>query len=202
MINDTNTPDHPTTATSPDTSTTRTVLAAIGRRWPTLLALAMSVPGLVAGGSTSITGFGQVLALLPLVYLILAKLRRVSWTWPIVIVGSAVTVGLGALDLVHPQFVLTGIALVVLLWAAVDGDLRRSGTLRWQAIGTAIFCGLALAALFVDPTLARYLVAAGWFLHGVWDFVHLKLGKPVARSFAEWCGVIDIFVAIELVILD
>lgn len=49
------------------------------------------------------------------------------------------------------------------------------------------------------PDLARYLVAAGWLLHGVWDFIHLKLDKVVARSFAEWCGVIDVVIAVELV---
>ena len=43
--------------------------------------------------------------------------------------------------------------------------------------------------------LGRYLVAAGWFLHGVWDLVHLRLDKVVARSYAEWCGVVDILVA-------
>jgi hypothetical protein len=51
----------------------------------------------------------------------------------------------------------------------------------------------------VDPDLGRYLVAAGWFLHGIWDFVHLKLDKVVARSHAEWCGVLDIVIAAELV---
>jgi hypothetical protein len=42
-------------------------------------------------------------------------------------------------------------------------------------------------------------VAAGWFLHGVWDFVHLKLDKVVARSYALWCGILDIGIAAELV---
>jgi hypothetical protein len=39
------------------------------------------------------------------------------------------------------------------------------------------FGALALAGLVVDPDLGRYLVAAGWFLHGVWDFVHFKLDR-------------------------
>jgi hypothetical protein len=29
-----------------------------------------------------------------------------------------------------------------------------------------------------------FAVAAGWFGHGVWDFVHLKLDKVVARCYA------------------
>jgi hypothetical protein len=51
----------------------------------------------------------------------------------------------------------------------------------------------------VDPDLGRYLVAAGWFLHGIWDFVHLRADKVVARSYAEWCGVVDVLIAVELV---
>jgi hypothetical protein len=62
------------------------------------------------------------------------------------------------------------------------------------------FGALALVALSVDPDLGRYLVAAGWFLHGIWDFVHLWLDKVVARSYAEWC-VIDVLVAAQLVFL-
>jgi hypothetical protein len=69
-----------------------------------------------------------------------------------------------------------------------------------QALGMVGFGALALVALSVDPDLGRYLVAAGWFLHGIWDFVHLWLDKVVARSYAEWC-VIDVLVAAQLVFL-
>jgi hypothetical protein len=42
-------------------------------------------------------------------------------------------------------------------------------------------------------------VAAGWFLHGVWDLVHFKLDEVVARPYAVWCGILDVGIAIELV---
>jgi hypothetical protein len=51
----------------------------------------------------------------------------------------------------------------------------------------------------VDPDLGRYLVAVGSFLHGVWDFVYCKLDKVVARSHAEWCAILDVLIAAELV---
>ncbi len=73
------------------------------------------------------------------------------------------------------------------------------GMFTVQAIGMAGFAALALTGLAVDPDLGRYLVAAGWFLHGVWDFVHLKLDTVVARSYAEWCGVFDVLIAAQLV---
>ena len=63
------------------------------------------------------------------------------------------------------------------------------------------FGALAVAGLVIDPDLGRYVVAAGWFLHGVWDFVYLKLDRVVTRSYAEWCGVVDILIAAELVFL-
>jgi hypothetical protein len=59
---------------------------------------------------------------------------------------------------------------------------------------------VALAGLAVDPDLGRHLVAAGWFLHGVWDLVHLRADKVVARSYAEWCGVVDVLIAAQLVL--
>lgn len=60
---------------------------------------------------------------------------------------------------------------------------------------------LGLVALAVDPDVARYLVAAGWFLHGVWDLVHHRLRSTVDRSFAEFCAVLDVAVAVALVVV-
>ena len=54
--------------------------------------------------------------------------------------------------------------------------------------------------LAADPELGRYLVAAGWLLHGIWDFAHLRLNKVVARSYALWCGILDVGIAAELVL--
>ena len=56
-------------------------------------------------------------------------------------------------------------------------------------------------ALDPDLSLSRYVVAVGWFAHGVWDFVHPWADKVVARSFAEWCDVVDVLIAAELVLL-
>jgi hypothetical protein len=43
------------------------------------------------------------------------------------------------------------------------------------------------------------MVAAGWFAHGVWDFARLWVDRVVPRSFAEWCGAVDVPIAAELV---
>jgi hypothetical protein len=47
---------------------------------------------------------------------------------------------------------------------------------------------------------ARYVLAPGWFGHGVWDLVHLRGDAVVSRSDAAWCGVLDMLVAAELVL--
>jgi hypothetical protein len=44
------------------------------------------------------------------------------------------------------------------------------------------------------------LVALGLLLHGVWDAWHHRRNRVVTRSFAEWCGVFDILLAVVVVI--
>lgn len=145
---------------------------------------------------------GGVFMLLPLGYLVLAKLRRRPATWPLVIAGLALVVLIRVLDIVDPVVVLTALAAIVLAWGVVDGQIKRDGAFQAQAIGGVGFAAViftALALLTQQPDLAGYLVASAWLLHGVWDLVHLKLDIVVARSFAEWCAVIDILIAIQLV---
>jgi hypothetical protein len=169
-------------------------------RWPTALALALSAA--TFGGTESAEGvasLSEVLLLLPLLYLVVAKLRRRQASWPVLVVGITPFVALRAVDVIEPAAVFSAVALVVLVWGAVDGQLRRSDPFRVQALGMLGFGAVALAGLVMDPDLGRYLVAAGWFGHGIWDFVHLKLDKVVARSYAEWCGVLDVLIAAELV---
>jgi hypothetical protein len=180
--------------------TARHWLVAVRNRWPTWLALAVSAVTFGGGGSAEgVANLSQILLLLPLVYLVVEKLQRRSATWPLLVASLVLVIGLRALDVIAPADVFVAIALIVLVWAAVDGQLFRSGTFQIQALGMLVFGALGLVGLAVDPDLARYLVAAGWLLHAVWDFVHIKLDKVVSCSFAEWCGVVDILITIELV---
>jgi len=189
--------DHP-----PTMHTARRWIGALGRRWPTALALAMSAATWDGSGSDdAVTGLGQALPLLPLLYLVVCKIRRPRASWPVLAAGLTATVVLRILDVIAPSALFVAIALVVLVWAGIDGQLRSSGMFQIQALGMLGFGALALIGLAVDPDVGRYLVAAGWLLHGVWDYVHLRLNKVVARSFAEWCGLIDILIAAQLIFL-
>jgi hypothetical protein len=168
--------------------------------WP--IALAVGMAALSFGGSGSeegVASLSEALLLLPLLYLVVAKLRRRQASWPVLVAGIIPFIVLRALDVIAPAAVFSAVALLVLVWGAVGGRLRRSDPFRVQALGMLGFGALALAGLVVDPDLGRYLVAAGWFLHGVWDFVHFKLDKVVARSYALWCGTLDVGIAVELV---
>ncbi|WP_116953162.1 hypothetical protein, partial [Jiangella endophytica] len=173
----------------------------IAARWPTGLALAMST--LLAGGAGTDDGtllFAGILPLLPLLYLVVATLERRRATWPLLAAGFAVVFVLRGLDLISPGVVFWAVALVVLVWNTAGGRVWRDARLRAQAVGMLVFGGLGLAGLVLDPDVGRYLVAAGWFLHGVWDVVHLRRNLVVARSFAEWCAVVDVVVAVALVL--
>jgi hypothetical protein len=170
------------------------------QRWPTAVALGMAA--LTFGGSETdeaVANFAEALPLLPLLYLAVAKLRRRQATWPVFVVLITPFTVLRALDVIAPSAFPAAVALIVLIWGAIDGQLRRPGAFTAQALGMVGFGALALVGLIVDPNLGRYLVAAGWLLHGVWDFVHLKLDKVVARSYAEWCGILDVLIAVELI---
>lgn len=173
------------------------------RRWPTALALVLSALTFDGGDSgASVFGLAEALLLLPLGYLIVAKLKRPRASWPVLVCGLATIIVLRLLDVIAPAAVLVAIALIVLVWAAVDRQLQRSALFQVQALGMLGFGALALIGLAVDPQLGRYLVAAGWLLHGLWDFAHLRMNKVVARSYAEWCGSIDILIAAQLLLFQ
>jgi hypothetical protein len=168
--------------------------------WP--VALAVAIAALSFGGSESddaVGSFSEVLLLLPLLYLVVAKLRRPQASWPVLVISITPFFVLRTLDVIAPTAVFSAAALVVLVLGALDGQLRRPDPFQVQALGMLGFGALALAGLVVDPDLGRYLVAAGWFGHGIWDFVHWRANKVVARSYAMWCGILDIGIA-ELVV--
>ncbi|MEY9989320.1 hypothetical protein ABIE67_001352 [Streptomyces sp. V4I8] len=179
--------------------------AILKRRWPTALAVAVVALNVAASGSQDVAdavgGFGETLPLLPLIYLVVNQIGQSRFTWPVLGAGLVAVFALPLQEAVAPATVMVALALVLLAWGALRGTPHGRAGLGVQAGGALVFCGLALAGLAVEPDLGRHLVAAGWFFHGVWDFVHLRLDKVVSRTFAEWCGVIDVLVAVQLLFL-
>ena len=173
-------------------------VAAIKHRWPTWLAIALAA--LTLGGST-VEGLADVLPMLALAYLAAAVLQRRQATWLVAVVIVAAFAALRLQDWVDPVAALLAAALALVLWGAARGQLRRRGALVVEMAGMVGFTAIALAAVSVDPDLGRYIVAAGWFGHAAWDFAHFRADKVVSRSFAEWCGVVDLLGGVSILVL-
>lgn len=175
-------------------SRSRAVLTFLLCRWPMALAIGLE---LVSWGIGTVRA-GQVLPLLPCLYVVVAVLRRRGASWPVLLASMAVLLLLQLQDLVDPTVAILALASAI----GLVGLRRRSGRaeLAVQLGGLALFGGLALVGLTVAPEAARYVLAAAWFGHGVWDLVHLRRDAVVSRSYAEWCGVLDVLIAAELLL--
>jgi hypothetical protein len=97
-----------------------------------------------------------------------------------------------------PTWILPLLALSYLVFGAARGQLRRPGVLRLQAIGLLGFTVLALVALFADPLIGQYVVAAGWLGHAGWDFAH-RDAAVVPRWYVDFCIPVDLLVAASLI---
>ena len=172
-------------------------VAAFLHRWPTWLAIAMAA---VLAPGTTVGELATALPLLAFGYLAAAALQRRRATWLLAVGVVAAYAALRTQNLVDPLVVLVAVAIALVLWGALRGQLRR-GALAVEAAGMVGFTALSLAALSVDPELGRFVVAAGWFGHAAWDLAHLRADKVVSRSFAEWCAVFDALRALGILLL-
>jgi hypothetical protein len=194
-----NTTPLPTSTPSRPRARTTRALAAAAKRWPTVVGVAAGADSLLGEVTDDTTlRLAEALLILPMLYVIVAALRSRRATWPVFFVCIALFIALRLQDLVAPSVVLLAIALAAAIWGTSHGH-HRERDFRLQLAGMAGFGALAVAGLVVDPDLGRYLVAAGWLGHAVWDWVHLAKDRVVSRSYAEWCGAVDVMIAAGLV---
>jgi hypothetical protein len=187
--------------TAPAVSQPRRILSAIGRRWPTLLALPLGVDSFFGDvTNATVSRLADGLVMLALAYVLMAAINRRKLTWPVVIVVVAGFALLQLQSVVDPSIVLLAVMLAAALWGSAHGR-HREADFRLQLVGMVVFGALAFAGQLVDPDLARYLVALGWIGHGVWDVVHLIRDRVVARSFAEWCAIVDFALGGSLIVV-
>lgn len=172
-------------------------LRALRHRWPTWLAIVMAA---VLAPGTGVAELANALPLLALGYLAAAVFQRRSATWPLVMGVVLAFATLRLQSWIDPTIALAGVAVLLVLWGAIKGQLRQ-GSLLLEAAGMVGFTAIALTATSVEPSVGRYVVAVGWFGHAAWDFAHLQRNKVVARSFAEWCAVFDVLRAIGILVL-
>jgi hypothetical protein len=174
-------------------------------RWPTALGVvvaAMTAYDLEIDAG-SISSLAALVVLMALVYVGAAALDQRRASWVVFLAGFGVMVVFQ--DLLHsgvePSAVLLVAALVFVVVGAVRGHLRSPGGLTLQAAGMLGFGVVALVALYVDPDLAGYLVAFALIGHATWDAVHFRLNRVVARSYAEFCAILDLLVGATILFI-
>lgn len=168
--------------------------AFIMRRWPAILAIASAA---VIGAPGNASG-RELLILLAVEYLVITVIGARSATWPTLVALTAFVVVLGLQDRVPVDAALVAVAAAALAIGLVRRRTERS-ELVLQTAGVVLFGALGFTAGLASPQVATYLVAAGWLGHSIWDFVHLWRDRTVARSYAEWCGVLDVLIAATLI---
>ena len=100
-----------------------------------------------------------------------------------------------------PSVGLLIVAFVLLVLGVTLGQWRKPGGLTLQTVGMLGFGAIALVALSVNSDIGGYLVAAGLIGHAAWDAIHLRLNRVVARSYAEFCAVVDLVLGVTILFL-
>lgn len=119
-----------------------------------------------------------------------------TYTWAILGALTFVFVLLETQDRVPTTAALSVIAAAAVLWAALTRRVDRAFVL--QLVGFVLFTATAVFAQHADLGAARIAVAAGWIAHGLWDYGHRRADRTVARSFAEFCGLVDVLVVLAV----
>jgi hypothetical protein len=174
------------------------VALAIGHRWPIWLALTWAAISLYDFQS----GLEYViLFVLPAAgYLFLAVVDRPRITWAVVLAATGTVTALRVLA-IDPWPPLAVVAVALAAAGLLTGPLRRPGIYALQMPGALAFVTFGIVVLGLPATIGGYLVAVGLWGHAAWDAVHWHANKIVSRSFAEWCGVLDLVLGLGILAL-
>lgn len=183
-------------------ATGRSWVGFLAHRWPA--ALGVAVAALTAFDLKLDAGFvaslSALVVVMALVYLGSSALDRRRSAWVVLLAGLPVAFFLAPTSGVAAAAVLLLASLLFLAFGVARGQARESGGLTLQAVGMLVFGAGMLVALYVNPTLGGYLVAAGLLGHGVWDIVHYVRNRVVARSYAEFCGILDLLLGAAILL--
>ena len=167
------------------------------RWWPTLIGLAFALAvGLGVGG-----GFPAIVLVCAVIYLFAAVTARPGMAWlGFLVTSPAVAVG-PLLDAEWLSLSIIGaLGLVLVVIGLVRGTWNTPAN-RVQLLGVVVFGAVALGAYVVQPVLAGILIAVGLVAHAVWDIVHHRRNAVVSRTYAEFCAVLDLTLAVVVVLL-
>jgi hypothetical protein len=167
-------------------------------RWPTWLAV--GVAAFTLSDVEDGTEFAFVLVVAAVGYLAVTVLERPRATWPLLVLllGAVIALRLAGLD-ERAVLLTAGAALVVV--GLARGSLRGPGPASLQGPAAVVFVGAGLTGTAVAPEAGLLVVAAGLIAHAAWDAYHWWADRIVVRSFAEWCGVLDLTLGIGILVL-
>lgn len=173
-------------------------------RWPTALGIAIAF--LTAFDlqldRAAFAALAAIIAFMALVYLGAAVVGRRASAWLLFIIGFIAIFVLRLLNLSSALvFAFLVSAFGFWIFGIVRTQGRSAGSLSLQTIGMLGFGALALSVLYVDLTLAGYLIAAALLAHAGWDAVHLWRNRVVAASYAEFCGVLDLVLGMTILVM-
>ncbi len=168
------------------------------RRWPTWLAMAWA--GFTLSDVGDGTEFAFVLVVAAVGYLAVAVLERPRATWPLLflLIGAVVALRVAEVD-EGVVLISTGVLLATV--GLARGSLRRAGPPSLQLPAAVVFVGAGVLGEAVTPSLGLHIVAAGLVCHAAWDAYHWRADRIVVRSFAEWCGVLDLTLGVGILVL-
>ena len=169
-------------------------------RWPT--ALGVAVAALAAFDVDDGLEFAALTVLMALVYLGAAALDRRWSAWVVLLTGLLLAFFIPSISGIDPSVVLLVAAPVFLVLGVARGQWQRPGGLPLQTAGMLAFGSTVLVALFyVDPDLGGKLVGIAILGHAAWDAYHYLRNRVVARSYAEFCAVVDLLLGAAILFM-
>jgi hypothetical protein len=169
----------------------------LAHRWPTAVGVVLAA--LTAFDlridAESVPSFSALVVLMPLVYVGAAAVGRRGFAWVVFLAAVTSLILTQVLDLkinLHAAFLAAALAFLAL--GAARGRLRGPSGVPLQAAGMLVFGAGMLVALYAEPVLGGILVAIGLIGHAAWDAFHYARDRVVARSYAEFCAVVDLLV--------
>lgn len=172
------------------------------RRWPTAagILLAASLAAGIWFGFAGSTDIAQVVTASGFVYLGAAALRRRMAAWPLFLVTfGLITIGF-VVPGFNPSWWMLGIVAILVVYGLVQGGLRPPWGIPMQAAAMIVLAAAAITAANLGAPWAGLLVSAGLLAHAAWDVYHHRVDRVVARSMAEFCGVLDTLLALVVLV--
>jgi hypothetical protein len=175
----------------------------LAHRWPTALGVAVAAMTAfdLRVDAEFISSLSALIVVMALVYVGAAALGQRRASWVVLLAGLPVAFFVPSTLGIHPSVILILAAALFLMIGAVRGRSCEAGGLRLQAAGVLVFGATSLAALSATPGLGIYLVAFALLGHAAWDAFHYVRDRVVARSYAEFCGFLDLLLGVAILVL-